>query len=169
VVAFSGPSGVGKTTLLVSLLRELSARGLRVAAIKHSRHPHALDVPGKDSDLLTRAGAAGVAVRSGAALAIFTPPQRGGPRALARRLPPADLVVVEGWKEARLPRVEVHRRAVDRGFACAEGRGFIAVVTDELPPRRLPAFGAGEVVALADFLVRRFRLRAPRPRRRSST
>jgi molybdopterin-guanine dinucleotide biosynthesis protein B len=167
VVAFSGPSGVGKTTLLVALVRELTARGLRVSAIKHSRHPHSLDVPGKDSDLLTRAGAAGVAVQSGAALALFTPPSRGGPRALARRLPPCDLVVVEGWREARLPRVEVHRRSVDRAFACARGRGFVAVVSDEPPPRRLPTFGAGEVGALADFLVRRYRLRAPR--RSSST
>jgi molybdopterin-guanine dinucleotide biosynthesis protein B len=168
-VAFSGPSGVGKTTLLVKLLRELTARGLRVSAIKHSRHPHALDVPGKDSDLLARAGAAGVAVHSGAALAIFTPPSPGGPRALARRLPPCDLVLVEGWREARLPRIEIHRREVHRAFACAERRGFIAVVSDEPPPRRLPVFGTEEVGALADFLVRRFRLRAPRPRRRSST
>jgi hypothetical protein len=57
VVAFSGPSGAGKTTLLVALLRELRRRGLRVAAIKHSGHPHGFDVPGKDSDLLLRAGA----------------------------------------------------------------------------------------------------------------
>jgi len=169
IVAFSGPSGVGKTTLLVALVRELTARGLQVSAIKHSPHPHALDVPGKDSDLLARAGAAGVAVQSGAALALFTPPPRGGPRALARRLPPSDLVLVEGWREARLPRVEVHRRSVNRGFACAEGRGFVAVVSDEPPPRRLPAFDADEVGALADFLVRRFRLRAARGGRRSST
>ena len=56
-------------------------------------------------------------------------------RALARLLPPVDLVLVEGWKDERLPRIEVHRRAVGRSFACARSRGFIAVVTDEPPPR----------------------------------
>ena len=158
VVAFSGPSGSGKTTLLVALVRELRRRGLRVAAIKHSGHPHGFDVPGKDSDLLLRAGAASVAVQGPRQLAVFGPPRPGGARALARLLPPVDLVVVEGWKEERLPRIEVHRRAVGRAFACARSRSFIAVVTDEPPPRALPTFSPGDVGGLADFLCDRFGL-----------
>lgn len=166
LVAFSGPSGAGKTTILVALLRELSGRGLRVAAIKHSGHPHGFDVPGKDSDLLLRAGALGVAVQGPAQLAVFGAPRRGGARALARLLPPVDLVLVEGWKEERLPRVEVHRRAVSREFACARSRRFIAVVTDEPPPRPIPTFAAGDVGGLADFLQERFGLPARGKRRR---
>jgi molybdopterin-guanine dinucleotide biosynthesis adapter protein len=158
VVAFSGPSGAGKTTLLVALLRELRRRGIRVAAIKHSGHPHGFDVPGKDSDLLLRAGAASVAVQGPRQLAVFGPPRPGGARALARLLPPVDLVVVEGWKDERLPRIEVHRRAVGRSFACARSRGFIAVVTDEPPPRPLPTFAPTDVKGLADFLGDRFGL-----------
>jgi len=158
MVAFSGPSGAGKTTVLVALVKELRARGLRVAAIKHSGHPHGFDVPGKDSDLLLRAGAVSVAVQGPAQLAIFGAPRPGGARGLARLLPPVDLVLVEGWKEERLPRVEVHRRAVSREFACARSRGFIAVVSDEPPPRALPTFAPGAVGALADFLCERLGL-----------
>jgi len=158
MVAFSGPSGAGKTTILVALVKDLRARGLRVAAIKHSGHPHGFDVPGKDSDLLLRAGAASVAVQGPTQLAVFGAPRPGGARAVARLLPPVDLVLVEGWKGERLPRVEVHRRAVSREFACARSRGFIAVVSDEPPPRALPTFAPGEVGALADFLCRRLRL-----------
>ncbi|MBS1111121.1 MAG: molybdopterin-guanine dinucleotide biosynthesis protein [Anaeromyxobacteraceae bacterium] len=158
LVAFSGPSGAGKTTILVALVKDLRARGLRVAAIKHSGHPHGFDVPGKDSDLLLRAGAASVAVQGPTQLAVFGAPRPGGARAVARLLPPVDLVLVEGWKGERLPRVEVHRRAVSREFACARSRGFIAVVSDEPPPRALPTFAPGEVGALADFLCRRLRL-----------
>ena len=169
MVAFSGPSGVGKTTLLVALVRELGRRGLRVAAIKHSGHAHGFDVPGKDSDLLLRAGAHTVAVQGRTQLATFGAPRPGGARALARMLPPSDLVLVEGWKAERLPRVEVHRRAVSRAFACARGRGFIAVVSDEPPPRDLPTFAAGEVGAIADFLCERLGVRRrARPRARSS-
>ncbi|HET8733793.1 MAG TPA: molybdopterin-guanine dinucleotide biosynthesis protein B [Anaeromyxobacteraceae bacterium] len=164
VVAFSGPSGAGKTTLLLALVRELRRRGLAVAAVKHSGHPHGFDVPGKDSDRLLRAGAVGVAVQGASQMALFRPPLPGGPRALAAWLPPADVVLVEGWKAARIPRVEVHRRAVSRDFACARGRGFVAVVTDEPPPRALPTFAPGQVRALADWLCERFGLR-PRPRR----
>ena len=170
VVAFSGPSGAGKTTLLVALVRELLERGLRVAAIKHSGHPHGFDVPGKDSDVLLRAGALAVAVQGPSQLAVFGAPRRGGARALARLLPRVDLVLVEGWKAERLPRVEVHRRAVSREFACARSRGFIAVVSDEPPPRSLPTFAPGEVRALADFLCTRLGLRGgrKRPRGRAS-
>ncbi len=169
VVAFSGPSGVGKTTLLVSLVRALRRRGIRAAAVKHSGHPHGFDVPGKDSDLLLRAGAVGVAVQGPAQLAVIAPPRRGGARALARLLPPADVILVEGWKEARLPRVEVHRREVSRDFACARGRGHLAVVTDEPPPRPLPAFSPDDVEGLASFLVARLRIRAGLRRERPST
>jgi molybdopterin-guanine dinucleotide biosynthesis protein MobB len=170
VVAFSGPSGAGKTTLLVALVRELLGRGLRVAAIKHSGHPHGFDVPGKDSDLLLRAGALAVAVQGPSQLAVFGAPRRGGIRALVRLLPPVDLVLVEGWKLERLPRVEVHRRAVSREFACARARGFLAVVSDEPPPRPLPTFAPGEVGALADFLCTRLGLAGgrKRPRGRAS-
>jgi molybdopterin-guanine dinucleotide biosynthesis protein B len=171
VFAFSGPSGSGKTTLLVALVRELARRGLRVVAVKHSSHPHGFDAPGKDSDLLLRAGALGVAVQGPSQLATFGPPVRGGPRLVARRLPRADLVLVEGWKEARVPRVEVHRAEVSRDFACAGGRGFIAVVTDETPPGDLPAFRAADVEGVADLICARAGL-APRrssPRRSPST
>ena len=170
MVAFSGPSGSGKTTLLVGLVRVLGARGIRVAAIKHSGHPHGFDVPGKDSDLLLRAGALGVAVQGPAQMAVFGPPRSGGARALARLLPPVDLILVEGWKSERLPRIEVHRRSIGRTFLCAGRRGFIAVVSDEPPPGKLPVFTHGEVDRLAEFLQDHFRLR-PRsavPRRRSS-
>ena len=37
LVSVIGPSGSGKTTLLEGLIAELAGRGIRVAAIKHSR------------------------------------------------------------------------------------------------------------------------------------
>ncbi len=166
VVGFTGPSGSGKTRLLARLVAELRGRGIRVAVVKHSGHPHGFDVPGKDSDVLLRAGAEGVAVQGPSQLAVFRPPFRGGPRALLALLPPADVVLVEGWREAGIPRVEVHRRSVDRTFRCAGARGFLAVVTDEPPPRRLPTFGPDDVAPLADLLCARFRIRGRRGRHR---
>jgi len=159
VVAFSGPSGAGKTTLLERLLPALRHRGLEVAALKHSGHPHSFDVPGKDSDRLLRAGAAAVAVSGPAQLAWFGRPFPGGARALARLLPPADLVLAEGFRGESLPRVEVHRAAVSAEFLCERDRRVFAVVTDEAPRvRRLPTFAPDEVEALAAFLCERFGL-----------
>ena len=153
---------MGKTTLLERLVRALVRRGLRVAALKHSGHPHSFDVPGKDSDRLLRSGALAVALEGPRQLAWFGPPRGGGARALARLLPEADLVVAEGFKGESLPRVEVHRRAVSREFLCARDRRVWAVVTDEPPPRRLPSFRARDVEGLADFLLERLALSAGR-------
>jgi molybdopterin-guanine dinucleotide biosynthesis protein B len=152
ILAFSGPSGVGKTRLLVRLLPALRARGLDVCALKHTGHRHPLDGRGKDTERLRRAGALAAAIEGPAGLALFGPPA-GGARALARLLPPCDLVVAEGFRSAPLPRVEVHRSRVTREFLCARDRRVLAVVSDEPPPRRLPTFGHGEIEAIADFVA----------------
>jgi molybdopterin-guanine dinucleotide biosynthesis protein B len=162
IVAVSGPSGSGKTRLLTRLIPALRRRGLEVGALKHAGHAHDLDRPGKDSARLRRAGAVAVVVQARAELAFFGLPLRGGARALARLLPPVDLVLAEGFKGEALPRLEVHRRAVSRDFLCARDRRVVAVIGDEPPPRDLPRFAPSEVERLADFLVGRFRLRRRR-------
>jgi molybdopterin-guanine dinucleotide biosynthesis protein MobB len=166
IVAFSGPSGSGKTRLLTRLVPALVRRGLRVGALKHSGHPHGFDRQGKDSERIVGAGALAVVVEGPTALAYFGPPV-GGALAMARLLPPVDVVVAEGFKSDRIWRVEVHRRATGRQFLCARDRRVVAVVTDEPPPRPIPAFSPEEIEELVDFLCRRFRLgRAPGGRRR---
>jgi molybdopterin-guanine dinucleotide biosynthesis protein B len=157
ILAFSGPSGAGKTRLLVRLIPTLIRRGVSVAALKHTSHAHDLDRRGKDSERLRRAGARAVAIQGPLGLAFFGPPVRGV-RALAQLLPPVDLVLAEGFRSEPLPRIEVHRRAVSPTFLCDVDRRILAVVSDEAPPRAVPVFSPGEVDALADFLCRHFRL-----------
>ncbi|WP_242396036.1 molybdopterin-guanine dinucleotide biosynthesis protein B, partial [Anaeromyxobacter oryzisoli] len=157
----SGPSGVGKTRLLARLVGLLAARGVRVGVLKHTGHAHGLDVPGKDTDVLRRAGAVAAAIEGPAEMAYFGPPA-GGARALARLLPPVDLILAEGWKREPLPRIEVHRARVARPFLCATDRRVFAVVTDVAPPRPVPAFGADDIAPLADLLCARFGIASPR-------
>jgi molybdopterin-guanine dinucleotide biosynthesis protein B len=152
ILTFAGPSGAGKTRLLTRLIRALRRRGLTLCALKHSGHPHAFDRRGKDTERMRRAGALAVAIEGPAGVAYFGP-ATAGPRELARLLPPCDLVLAEGFKRGGLPTVEVHRRAVSRAFLCARGRGVVAVVTDEPPPRRLPTFDPDDVEGVADFAV----------------
>jgi molybdopterin-guanine dinucleotide biosynthesis protein B len=166
ILAVSGPSGSGKTRLLVRLLAALQRRGLIVAALKHSGHRHGFDRRGKDSDRLRRAGAVAVAISGPAGVAYFGPPVTGA-RALARLLPPADLILAEGFKSEPLPRIEVHRRAIGEPFLCARDRRVIAVVTDEPPPRSLPTFASSDVERLAEFVQRWFAPRRSAKRRRA--
>jgi molybdopterin-guanine dinucleotide biosynthesis protein MobB len=167
VVAVSGPSGVGKTRLLARLIPALARRGVRVAVLKHTRHAHPLDRPGKDTEVLRRAGAVAAAIEGPAEMAWFGPPA-GSLRALARTLPHVDLVLAEGFRDAPVARLEVHRRSVSRAFLCAEDPRVFAVVTDEDPPRRVPAFRAEDVAAVAALLCARFGLRGAGRGRRAS-
>jgi molybdopterin-guanine dinucleotide biosynthesis protein B len=153
VLAFSGASGSGKTTLLLRLIPALRARGLTVAALKHSGHVHPFDRPGKDSARLRRAGAVAVALSGPREVAYFGPP-RHAVAELVALLPPCDLVLAEGFKGERLPRVEVHREAIDRQFLCARDPDVLAVVSDVEPPYPIPWFTAGEIEALAERVAR---------------
>jgi molybdopterin-guanine dinucleotide biosynthesis protein B len=164
IIAISGPSGAGKTRLIARLLPRLGALGLRVGVIKHSSHDHRFDVPGKDTEVLRRSGALAAAITGPSETAWFGPPVAGA-RALARLLPPVDLVIAEGFKEERLRRIEVHRHEVSRSFLCATDGSVVAIVTDAPPPRSLPVFTAEEEGRLVEFIVVRLGLR-PRRRRR---
>jgi molybdopterin-guanine dinucleotide biosynthesis adapter protein len=164
IVAVSGPSGVGKTRLLSSLIPALGRLGVRVGVIKHTGHAHPFDRQGKDTEVLRRAGAVAAAIEGPNGMALFGPPL-GSAQRLARLLPPCDLVLAEGWRGASLPRVEIHRRKVARGFLCAVDRRVVAVVSDEPPPRRLPCFEADDADGLAAWLAVRF-LRRRRASRR---
>lgn len=163
IVAFVGPSGVGKTRLLVRLVRALRRRGLVVAAIKHSHH-RGFDKQGSDSQRLRRAGAFGVAVVGRGELAYFGGPP-DDPRTLAPLFAGADLVLCEGFKSSDLPKIEVHRRLVRRAFLADRDPTILAVVGPDAPRRELPRFAPGAIDRLADWLIDRWELRASTPRK----
>lgn len=168
ILAISGPSGSGKTRLLARLLPLLAARGLSVAAVKHTRHRHRIDVPGKDTDLLRQAGARAVALSgpSGTAFFFSRPLTL---KDLVRMVGNVDLILAEGFKEEPLPRVEVHRSAVSRSFLCATDPLVVAVVSDVAPPKPLPLFDPENVPELARFILawmRRVRRSTKTPRKR---
>ena len=70
VVTLLGRNGMGKTTLVVDLVRLLTARGLRIATVKHAHHGVELDQPGRDSYRHREAGAAQVMVATASRIAV---------------------------------------------------------------------------------------------------
>jgi molybdopterin-guanine dinucleotide biosynthesis protein B len=173
VVGFVAPSGTGKTTLVRQVVAVLDGRGLRVGYLKHAHHRFDLDVPGKDSYEVREAGAHQTLLASKArwALQVQNPVQDEDPdlhRMLSRfELERLDLILVEGFKHADYPKIEVHRPATGEAPLYPGDPGIIAVATDaslvvEQPLVVLP-LDAPETVA--DFIlsrVRDIRLRIPR-------
>nr|WP_298248796.1 molybdopterin-guanine dinucleotide biosynthesis protein B [uncultured Halomonas sp.] len=128
-------SGTGKTTLLEALLPRLKERGLRVAVVKHAHHGFDVDQPGKDSHRLRQAGASPMLVASRARLALMmeTPDQdEADLQALLAMVAPQrpDLVLVEGFKDWPLPKLEIHRPALGKPLRVAQDPWVRAVATD---------------------------------------
>jgi len=171
-VAFVAPSGTGKTTLIEGVIASLTARGLRVGAVKHDAHRFAIDVPGKDSFRFTAAGAAATLVVDGEKLALVRRHDVGAEggaveELIARYLADVDLVVVEGYRASSLPRIVV-RRAGTRDTRAEgpeeaarpeadlrDGR-IIAVVSDGPVTTERPVLPLAEPERVADFLIARY-------------
>ena len=137
LVAIVGKKNSGKTTLVVALVHELVRRGHRVMTIKHGSHPFDFDTKGRDTwRHMHEGGAERVLMeipQSRVLLAQALQPM--GPRELAEAyLRDAHFVVVEGFKQSDLPKIEVHRHAVHPEPLYTpddpDARNYLAIVTD---------------------------------------
>lgn len=136
VIGFCAYSGTGKTTLLKQLLPMLKQRGLRIGMIKHTHHDFDIDHPGKDSYELRRAGANTMLIISKHRLAMVEEFQEGRADPLLEQalaaLDPArlDAVLVEGFKHANYPKVELYRPGHDKPPQFPMDNNIIAMATD---------------------------------------
>lgn len=136
LIGFAAFSGTGKTTLLEQLLPLLCAHGLRIALIKHAHHTFDIDHPGKDSYRLRKAGAQQmlIASRCRRALITETPDAHAEPGLAALLLEldtgQLDLILVEGFKLERFPKIELHRPTLGHPLLAPDDDTIIAVATD---------------------------------------
>lgn len=137
VVGFAGWSGAGKTTLLEGVIRSLTATGLRVGLVKHAHHRFDVDRPGKDSYRLREAGAGQVLLTSGRRFALMVErPERQADPLLSEELARLDqglldLILVEGFRHERFPKIEVYRPRFSERPLHTEDPAIVAVATDE--------------------------------------
>ena len=159
-----GWSGSGKTTLVTSLVPELVGRGLRVSTVKHTHHDVEIDKPGKDSYRHRAAGATEVLVTSPRRWALVRE-LRDEPEpemeSLIARMEAVDLILVEGFKSHRFPKLEVHRPATGKPMLAANDPSIVAVASDvALPGAAVPVLALDDIAAIARFIVDFFALRA---------
>lgn len=157
IIGIAGWKKSGKTTLTVRLVEVFTRRGLRVATIKHAHHEFQVDVGETDSARHRRAGAAQVAVVSGKRWAIMTE-LAGAPEPnfeeVVASLDPADLVIVEGYKSAAIPKIEARRSAqVTKRPLADEDPLVIAIAADhEVDGAAVPVLALDDVGAIADLI-----------------
>lgn len=168
IIGFAGYSGAGKTTLLEKLIGNLRERSLRIGLIKHAHHQFDIDHPGKDSYRLRKAGAVQTLVASAKRWALITetktPESEPDLTELLSQLNRdlLDLVLIEGFKHASIPRIEVHRQANNKPFLYVDDPHIIALATDITAPGeiKLPVFNLNDIQSISDFIVERLSHRA---------
>lgn len=108
-----GASGSGKTTLIAELVRDLTARGFHVGTVKADGHGKAeAAAQGKDTTVHVQAGAKRSVLLSPGLASTWESPTLQHVHAVEERFADCDLVLLEGFKESRLPKIEVVRHAV---------------------------------------------------------
>lgn len=141
VVAFAGYSGAGKTTLIEQIIVLLRQQGLRVSVVKHAGHGFDMDHPGKDSHRHREAGAFEVIMASPRRLALlreFELDTKLSVHALIAQLyDGVDWVLVEGYRDSDLLKIEVWRSAAGKAARYTHDDFVTAIATDS--PAELPA------------------------------
>jgi molybdopterin-guanine dinucleotide biosynthesis protein B len=156
VFGFAGWSGSGKTTLIEKLIPLFVARGIRVSLIKHAHHSFDVDQPGKDSYRHRHAGCNEVLVTSSKRWVLMHE-LRGAPEPgfaeLIERVSPCDLLLVEGFKREKLPKLEVYRASVGESLLHPQDPDIVAIASDRRIDTRLPFLSLDDAPPIASFIL----------------
>ncbi len=158
VLGIAAWSGTGKTTLLVQLLPLLRAQGLRVGMLKHAHHEFDIDHPGKDSYELRKAGADQMLIASNQRWAMMVEAPVPGDVSLWDMLAllqraSLDLILVEGFRHARFPKLELHRAVLGKPLLFPEDSAIIALASDTPITTDLPRLDLNNPAAIAAFIA----------------
>jgi molybdopterin-guanine dinucleotide biosynthesis protein B len=158
IVAFVGYSGSGKTTLIEGLIPRFIRAGQHVSVIKHAHHGFDLDRPGKDSYRHREAGAREVLITTERRWALLHELQGEAEPDLSahiRRLAPCDWVLIEGFKQEPVAKIEVHRSERGGDWLYPNDARILAVVTNLGPIADRPYFAPEDGEGIFSFLQER--------------
>ena len=161
IFGFAGWSGSGKTTLIEQLIPRFVQRGLRVSLIKHAHHTFDVDQPGKDSYRHRHAGASEILVTSSRRWVLMHE-LRGSPEPSfdeqIKHISPCDLLIVEGFKHAPIPKLEVWRAEPGEGLLHPQDPHIVAVASDAKVETKLPLLDLNDDAGIAAFILKHLKL-----------
>jgi molybdopterin-guanine dinucleotide biosynthesis protein B len=161
IFGFAGWSGSGKTTLVEKLIPRFVQRGLRVSLVKHAHHNFDVDTPGKDSWRHRQAGASEILVTSSRRWVLMHELRGAQEPSFAeqvKRVSPCDLLLVEGFKFAPIPKLEVWRKATGEALLHPNDPHIVAIASDTKVQTRLPLLDLNDDAAVAQFILKFLKL-----------
>jgi len=163
IVSIVAKSGTGKTTLLEKMIAEMKRRGYKIGVVKHDAHRFDIDHEGKDSWRLTQAGADTMLISSPEKLAMvkkYTPDREPTlAETVATYFQDVDLVLTEGFKKSKMPKIEVHRAERSDLLICRDeehDETLIAVASDSSLNVDVPLYDINDAAGLCDLIIERY-------------
>ena len=157
VFGIAGWSGSGKTTLIEKLIPLFLERGLRTSVIKHSHHGFDIDRPGKDSYRHREAGAARVLMLSEQRWVLMHELRNEPEPTIEQQLKmlePCDVVLIEGFKAAPVPKIEVFRPENGKPPLWTDNPHIVAVASEEPAPQQtLPHLPLNDPLPIVEFIL----------------
>ena len=152
MISVVGKSQSGKTTLVTKLIPEFKKRGYRIGTVKHAHHNFDMDKEGKDSWRHKAAGSETVVIVSPGKISMVKDENFEGLEHLEKYFEGMDLVITEGFKQEKMPKIEVCRAVRNKEPLCRNDDTLTALVTDIEINIDVPTFGLEEIEALVDFM-----------------
>ena len=152
VISMVGKSGVGKTTALERVIREIKRRGYKVGTVKHDTHGFDVDRPGKDSWRHAQAGSDVVVISGPHKMALIR--QLDSEVSLddiVSLLGDLDLIITEGYKKGDKPKIEVTRQARGTQLLC-QPEELIGIMADYPVDMPVPQFALEDAAGVVDLL-----------------
>lgn len=158
IVSIVGKSDSGKTTLIEKLVPELVRRGYRVATIKHDVHGFEVDREGKDSWRHKKAGAHMVVISSPMKVAMIRDVDHDADLAEIRDqyIRDVDLILSEGFKQNKQPKIEVFRKEMHRDLLCTEEEDLMAIASNHKFDLGVPCFDLDDFGGIVDLIEEKF-------------
>lgn len=158
ILGFSAYSGTGKTTLIEKLIPLLIADGINIGLIKHSHHDIEMDKPGKDSYRLRKAGASQMVLASPYRTIIFKEKSQPTEPNLTEQLNcldlnNLDLVLVEGFRDEKFAKIELHRPSLGKPLLYPNDQSIIAIAADQPLSTSLPTLNINDIEQIKVFVL----------------
>ncbi|GGB94459.1 molybdopterin-guanine dinucleotide biosynthesis protein B [Marivita lacus] len=156
IYGVTGWKNAGKTGLMERLVTEITERGITVSTVKHAHHTFDVDHPGKDSHRHRVAGATEVLLASRNRFALMHElrnEEEPTLDTLLTKLMPVDLVLVEGYKRDRHPKIEAFRAETGNDLIAPGDPTIRAVASDTEIDLDRPVFDLNDTTAIADFIL----------------
>lgn len=150
--AISGYSSSGKTTLLKKIISLFCEQGFKVGILKHTHHDVEIDIPGKDSYELRKAGALQTIISSQHRYAMICETQDRSVdlKTLIQQFTDVDLVLIEGFKDEQINKIICHRNTIQKPLFIDEYT--LAVASDEILNISIPQLDINQPHQIVEFI-----------------